>query len=142
MTTLGSPLRERQWKWWTSSRARGDVAAAPSAGAACAALGGLLLVSGLPPPHEAFVSDARRYEEDIANAARLGSNSFRLSIEWSRLMPRPGVVDQAAKQRWGTRRLLARAAAERGIAGGPWPCGQQEAWFWWWWWCCRCRCRC
>jgi beta-glucosidase len=39
-----------------------------------------------------------RYEEDIANAAKLGSNSFRLSLEWSRLMPRKGEIDQEAKK--------------------------------------------
>ena len=34
-----------------------------------------------------------RYAEDIANAASLGVNTFRLSIEWSRIEPEPGHFD-------------------------------------------------
>lgn len=34
-----------------------------------------------------------RYAEDIANAASLGVNTFRLSIEWSRIEPSPGEFD-------------------------------------------------
>lgn len=38
----------------------------------------------------------RRYKEDFTMAADLGYNSQRLSIEWSRIEPRPGEWDQAA----------------------------------------------
>jgi len=41
-----------------------------------------------------------RYEEDIQLAQDLGSNSFRLSIEWHRIVPRKGVVDQTAVDRY------------------------------------------
>lgn len=34
-----------------------------------------------------------RYKEDIANAASLGVNTFRLSVEWSRIEPTPGHFD-------------------------------------------------
>ncbi|RAV31137.1 family 1 glycosylhydrolase [Corynebacterium heidelbergense] len=36
-----------------------------------------------------------RYKEDIANAASLGINTFRLSVDWARLEPRPGYFDPA-----------------------------------------------
>jgi len=47
-----------------------------------------------------------RAEEDLERAARAGQNAHRLSLEWSRLEPRPGVYDPAAFARY--RRLLER----------------------------------
>lgn len=41
----------------------------------------------------------RRYEEDAALSSSLGCNGFRLSLEWSRIEPRRGFIDQAAVQR-------------------------------------------
>jgi len=41
------------------------------------------------------------YEEDISLAKSLGCNSFRFSLEWSRIEPRRGQVDQAAIRRFG-----------------------------------------
>ncbi len=42
-----------------------------------------------------------RYYDDISCAQQLGSNSLRLSLEWSRIMPYgPGRVDEAAVQRY------------------------------------------
>eukprot|EP00198_Chlamydomonas_reinhardtii_P011511 XP_001700848.1 predicted protein [Chlamydomonas reinhardtii] len=42
-----------------------------------------------------------RYHEDIQCCRLLGSNSLRLSLEWSRVMPNgPGQVDEAAVQRY------------------------------------------
>lgn len=41
-----------------------------------------------------------RYEEDIKLTKDLGCNSFRLSLEWSRVMPQRGVVDQGAIARY------------------------------------------
>ncbi|MEK7431874.1 MAG: family 1 glycosylhydrolase [Cyanobacteriota bacterium] len=37
-----------------------------------------------------------KYEEDIQLAKDMGCNSFRLSIEWSRIEPKKGVIDQSA----------------------------------------------
>jgi beta-glucosidase len=37
-----------------------------------------------------------RYDEDFALLAELGQNSHRLSIEWSRIEPRPGELDHEA----------------------------------------------
>ncbi len=37
-----------------------------------------------------------RYREDFALAKSLGHNTHRLSIEWSRIEPRPGFIDPAA----------------------------------------------
>src|SRR5512139_4249922 len=42
----------------------------------------------------------RRAEEDFDRAAALGLNTLRLSVEWSRLEPRPGVWDSAAFDRY------------------------------------------
>ncbi|HEY9844254.1 MAG TPA: glycoside hydrolase family 1 protein [Candidatus Obscuribacterales bacterium] len=36
-----------------------------------------------------------RYEDDILLAKQMGTNAFRVSVEWSRIEPRPGVIDQA-----------------------------------------------
>ncbi len=37
-----------------------------------------------------------RYEEDLDLTARLGLNSFRLSVEWARIEPERGVISQEA----------------------------------------------
>ncbi|KAA0919279.1 family 1 glycosylhydrolase [Dietzia sp. ANT_WB102] len=37
-----------------------------------------------------------RYEEDIANAAAMGVNTFRLSVEWARIEPAPVEYDDEA----------------------------------------------
>jgi beta-glucosidase len=50
-----------------------------------------------------------RAEEDLARAADLGHNAHRLSLEWSRLEPRPGQFDEAAFERYAT--ILDRARA-------------------------------
>nr|WP_290665471.1 glycoside hydrolase family 1 protein [Ardenticatena sp.] len=41
-----------------------------------------------------------RAEEDLAQAAALGQNAHRLSLEWSRLEPEPGRFDDAAFARY------------------------------------------
>ena len=43
---------------------------------------------------------AGKAEEDIALMADLGTNAHRLSLEWSRIEPRPGVWDEAAMARY------------------------------------------
>ena len=37
-----------------------------------------------------------RYDEDIARAAEMGVNTFRLSVEWARIEPAPGEYDDEA----------------------------------------------
>ncbi|GAB4556928.1 MAG: glycoside hydrolase family 1 protein [Anaerolineae bacterium] len=39
-------------------------------------------------------------EADLDRAAQLGQNAHRLSVEWSRIEPEPGVFDEAALQRY------------------------------------------
>lgn len=51
-------------------------------------------------PKGVAVAAWERYEDDVDLAARTGANSFRMSIEWSRVEPRPGVFDQAALSRY------------------------------------------
>jgi beta-glucosidase len=58
-----------------------------------------------------------RYAEDFALLAALGLTHHRLSIEWARLEPEPGVHDAGAVRHY--RRVLA-AAHEAGIE--PWVC--------------------
>jgi beta-glucosidase/6-phospho-beta-glucosidase/beta-galactosidase len=41
-----------------------------------------------------------RYKEDIQRAKDLGCNSFRISIEWSRLYPKRGQLNQSAVKRY------------------------------------------
>ena len=41
-----------------------------------------------------------RYPGDIARAAGMGVNTFRLSVEWSRIEPEPGRYDEAALRRY------------------------------------------
>lgn len=35
-----------------------------------------------------------RFSDDLAMAKSLGHNAYRFSIEWSRVMPNPGVIDE------------------------------------------------
>jgi beta-glucosidase len=42
----------------------------------------------------------RRPEEALDRAAAIGCNAFRLSVEWARLEPSPGVFDDAALERY------------------------------------------
>lgn len=37
-----------------------------------------------------------RYEEDFKLAASLGSNAMRISLEWSRIEPQRGKIDESA----------------------------------------------
>ncbi len=46
------------------------------------------------------VDSWERYEDDLILAAHTGANAFRMSIEWSRIEPSPGVFDQAALDRY------------------------------------------
>lgn len=54
-------------------------------------------------PHEPYrnsVDFYSRYREDVALAADMGLNTFRFSIEWARVMPKRGVVDEAELKRY------------------------------------------
>jgi beta-glucosidase len=42
-----------------------------------------------------------RAEEDFDRAADMGLNALRLSVEWSRIEPQPGVFDDSALERYG-----------------------------------------
>jgi beta-glucosidase len=53
-----------------------------------------------------------RYEEDLDLTARLGLNSFRLSIEWARIEPQRGVISQEALDHY---RLVLEACRARSI---------------------------
>lgn len=65
---------------------------------------------GIPPDSNwaRYVADGRthdpygsgpdfrhRYAEDVANAAAMGVDTFRFSVEWARVQPRPGEWDEA-----------------------------------------------
>jgi beta-glucosidase len=47
-------------------------------------------------PYRDSVDFYRRVPEDVQLAAGLGVNTFRFSIEWARVMPKRGVIDEAA----------------------------------------------
>jgi len=51
-----------------------------------------------------------RAEEDLSTAAELGQNAHRLSLEWSRLEPEPGIWDEAAFDRYA--RMFAHAKSQ------------------------------
>jgi beta-glucosidase len=51
-----------------------------------------------------------RYPEDIARAAHMGLNAFRLGIEWARIEPEPGRIDTAAIEHY---RKVLRALRRR-----------------------------
>jgi len=56
----------------------------------------------------------RHPEEALDRAAAIGCNAFRLSVEWARLEPRPGVSDDAALERYAA--ILAMCVAIMGSA--------------------------
>jgi len=51
--------------------------------------------SAIKEPYRDSVDFRHRYPEDIAHAKELGVGVFRFSVEWARVEPRPGEVDQA-----------------------------------------------
>lgn len=51
--------------------------------------------SSIKDPYVNAVDFRHRYAEDIANAKALGVKVFRFGVEWARIEPRKGVVDQA-----------------------------------------------
>jgi beta-glucosidase len=53
-----------------------------------------------------------RWEEDLDRAVESGQNAHRLSVEWSRIEPSPGVWDEGALDHY---RQLTKGAVERGL---------------------------
>ena len=51
--------------------------------------------SSIKDPYVNAVDFRHRYAEDIANAKALGVKVFRFGVEWARIEPRKGVLDQA-----------------------------------------------
>jgi beta-glucosidase/6-phospho-beta-glucosidase/beta-galactosidase/ABC-type amino acid transport substrate-binding protein len=56
-----------------------------------------------------------RYREDVALAARLGCTTFRISLGWGRLEPKPGVYDDAAFEHYRELLLAIRSAGMTSI---------------------------
>lgn len=52
----------------------------------------------------------RRWREDTALMAELGLQTYRMSVEWSRIEPRPGEIDRAALERYREEVAAVRAA--------------------------------
>jgi beta-glucosidase len=53
-----------------------------------------------------------RYEEDFTAAAQMGTNAYRMSVEWARIEPRPGEYDLAAVAHY---RAMLRSLKSKGI---------------------------
>ena len=54
-------------------------------------------VDGLVPYRSGDACQSwHRWPEDLQVLQELGLNAFRLSVEWARIEPRPGVIDHAA----------------------------------------------
>jgi beta-glucosidase len=51
--------------------------------------------SSIKDPYREAADFRHHYAEDIDRAKQLGVNVFRFSVEWARIEPRPGQVDQA-----------------------------------------------
>ncbi|HEY0000689.1 MAG TPA: family 1 glycosylhydrolase [Actinoplanes sp.] len=64
-------------------------------------------------PSGPAVDSYRRWREDIDLVAGLGLNAYRFSIEWARVEPAPGVVDEAALDHYGA---LVDACVATGLA--------------------------
>lgn len=67
-------------------------------------------------PYGNSVDFHARFRDDVALAASLGVDTFRFSIEWARVMPRRGEVDEAALQHYDE---LFDAIAAQGMTPMP-----------------------
>lgn len=79
--------------WWAWEQQPGRIYQEQKSGLACDWWGG-------------------RWREDFDRAAEAGQNAHRLSVEWSRIEPRPGVWDEAALDHY---RQMLRGLRERGM---------------------------
>ena len=73
--------------------------------------------AGRAPPSRDGNGFATRYREDFAAYRELGLTQHRLSIEWARIEPEPGRIDEVSI---GHYRSVLAAARELGIT--PWIC--------------------
>jgi beta-glucosidase len=79
--------------WWAWENEKGRIQNGEKAGLACDWWGG-------------------RWREDLDRAAESGQNAHRMSLEWSRIQPRPDVWDEAAIDRY---RVILRGMLERNL---------------------------
>jgi beta-glucosidase len=79
--------------WYAWENEKGRIVNGEKAGLACDWWGG-------------------RWREDLDRAAETGQNSHRMSLEWSRIQPRPGIWDESAIDRY---RDILRGMVERGL---------------------------
>ncbi len=56
-----------------------------------------------------------RYDEDLQLARSIGATAFRISLEWARIEPSPGGVDEAAVEAYRARILKMKAAGLRPV---------------------------
>jgi len=68
------------------------------------------------------------WREDKALLQELGANAYRLSIEWGRVMPAPGVIDQAALEGYALRLMTLGMAGIRPVV--TLHHFTHPAWFW------------
>lgn len=66
----------------------------------------------VPEPSGDACDSYHRYREDIGLLAELGFNSYRFSIEWSRIEPEPGVFSRAAVAHY---RRMVECCRENGL---------------------------
>lgn len=52
--------------------------------------------AAIKDPYRNSVDFRNHYPADIRRAAQLGVDTFRFSIEWARVQPQPGVIDESA----------------------------------------------
>ncbi len=78
--------------WWQFEQGEGNIVAGQKSGQAC--------------------DWWQNAERDLDAAAEIGTNALRISLEWSRIEPLPGIFDRAALDRY---REILQAMIERGI---------------------------
>ncbi|MFN2164574.1 MAG: glycoside hydrolase family 1 protein [Candidatus Promineifilaceae bacterium] len=78
--------------WWQFEQGKGNIVDGHKSGLAC--------------------DWWQNSEQDLDEAAEMGTNALRISLEWSRIEPQPGQYDHAALDRY---REILQAAIARGI---------------------------
>ncbi|MCE9588411.1 MAG: family 1 glycosylhydrolase [Verrucomicrobia bacterium] len=67
---------------------------------------------GAPPRGDEGVFSWSEFDKDLAALRKLGVNHFRFGVEWARIEPRKGVINEAALRQYGG---MARKCREAGI---------------------------
>jgi beta-glucosidase len=67
---------------------------------------------GAPPRGDEGVFSWSEFDKDLAALRKLGVNHFRFGVEWARIEPRKGVINQAALRQYAG---MARKCREAGI---------------------------